>query len=61
MSKLSRYLVVALGSVGGIMVSGAVWAGPGVAPISVPEPGIFGIVAGGMAAVVLAARLRNKK
>jgi hypothetical protein len=61
MSKLTRYFVGASAFVTGVMASGAVWAGPGVQPISVPEPGIFGIIAGGMAAVIFAARLRNRK
>lgn len=30
-------------------------------PVDVPEPGIFGIVATGAAAVILATRLRRRK
>jgi hypothetical protein len=57
MNKMSKVLL-AMVSVTAALASGAAFAIP---RIDVPEPGMTGIVAGGMIAVVVAARLRLRK
>jgi hypothetical protein len=61
MSKLSVSFTSAIVAASSILAAGAAFAGEDVAPFNVPEPGLFGIVAAGMAGVIIAARLRNKK
>jgi hypothetical protein len=60
MSNMMKYFVGASASVAWAMVSSAASAAV-PQPITVPEPGLFGLVAAGAAAVIVAARLRNKK
>lgn len=60
MSDITKYVLTATVSALTIVVSSVVWAGGGTIPINVPEPGLFGIVAAGVAAVVVAARMSRK-
>jgi ABC-type cobalamin transport system permease subunit len=56
MSKLTLAMI----SLTTILATSSAWAGA-ITSQPVPEPGIFGIIAAGAAAVILAARLKNKK
>ena len=56
MSKISLTIM----TLSVICASSAAWAVVAV-PIDVPEPGLFGIAAAGVAAVILATRLRKRK
>lgn len=60
MSGMNKYSLAAIVAVSGVMGAGSAWALV-AAPIDVPEPGLFGIIATATAAVILAARLRNRK
>lgn len=60
MPKSVLYLLAACMSVSAVMASTAVWAGFIPAPVDVPEPGLFGVVAAGVASVLLVARLSRR-
>jgi hypothetical protein len=60
MRAMNKYVLATIVSATGVVVAGTAWAGI-VPVITVPEPGLFGLVAGGTAAVIIAARLRNRK
>lgn len=59
MSDMMKYILTATASALAVVVSTAVWAG-GIVQVTVPEPGLFGIVAAGVAGVLLAARISRK-
>lgn len=55
-----NYGLAAAATAVGVLLAGSAWAGL-PPPISVPEPGLFGIAAGGTVAILLLVRLRQKK
>lgn len=60
MSGLNKYALAAIVTAMAAAASSVAWAGI-ESNITVPEPGLFGLVAAGAAAVIVAARLRHRK
>jgi hypothetical protein len=56
-----RVLVAALALPTILLTTGAAWAGNAIVPVSTPEPASLLLLAGGVAGVVAAKRLRRRR